>query len=232
MGSSINPSEQQSVGTNWASLSNGGGLQGAFGVNTTAPSGSSSVPDETNLINSNIFATIGATQGLRSSRADDPVSRRALLVDYYKYLYRFIPVMPPPSQLDASAATMSASSPFLLALQCVLPLLQDEEQPPGPLHGLAGGRLNFGTAEKKHRVREITQYFERMATEAIDKVLEREDSERGGEGTLEVIQALCVLTIYEVSRISSSARSYLSLTKYSFSGPVRKRTRSQGAPKG
>lgn len=130
----------------------------------------------------------------------EPSARRSLLIDYYRYIYRFIPVLLPPEHLETLVQSFGPNSPFLLALQCILPLLRDEEQPPGPIHGLNGSGLNFGSPEKKKRVRETTSYYQRQTSEAIENALEKADEAEGPAAILEVIQALCVLIIYEVCR--------------------------------
>ena len=190
----------------------------------TLPSAAGAAPTQSVYgVSSPHIGGVGALPGGVGNLEDRSV-RRSLLVEYYRYLYRFIPVLLPPDHLESLVSTFDARSPFLLALQCILPLLRDEEQPPGPLHGLGGSGLNFGSPEKKAYVREVTAICQRRATEAIDLALERAEEadhdadagQRGRSGSnttqnqqgasqastkiiLEVVQALCVLIIYEVS---------------------------------
>ncbi len=142
-------------------------------------------------------APMHAQPSQQQQSLQDPGYRRSLLVDYYRYLYRFIPVLLPTESLEDFVQSFGPDSPFLLTLQCILPLLRDEEQPPGPLHGLGGSGLNFGSSEKKKRVRDLTMFYQRQASDAIDAALEKADETESPAAILEVIQALCVLIIYE-----------------------------------
>lgn len=122
---------------------------------------------------------------------------RLLLVDYYRYLYRFIPVLPPPKHIDILASYFKPDSSFIYALQCILPLLRDEIQPIGAFHKLAGNGINFGSEEKKAALRERTLSFERKANAGVERLLEEADRDKSGEKVLEVVQTLSVLVVYE-----------------------------------
>ena len=124
-------------------------------------------------------------------------SVKALLVDYYRYLYRFIPILPPPKHIDVLTKFFKPDSAFIYALQCVLPLLRDEIQPIGALHKLSGQGINFGSEEKKAALHERTLNFERKATDGLDLLLEQADGDESGEKMLEAVQTLCVLVVYE-----------------------------------
>ncbi|KAJ1033035.1 hypothetical protein NDA16_000314 [Ustilago loliicola] len=124
-------------------------------------------------------------------------SVKALLIDYYRYLYRFIPVLPPPKHIEVLTKFFKPDSAFIYALQCVLPLLRDEIQPIGALHKLSGQGINFGSEEKKVALRERTLNFERKATDGLDLLLEQADGDETGEKMLEAVQTLCVLVVYE-----------------------------------
>lgn len=138
-----------------------------------------------------------------------------VLLGYYTSLYRFIPVFVPPQHINEMASRLSPDSPFVLALQAILPLLQsgDDEQENTGAQGFAAGLsigpgnsgLHFPSSERKRQVLEITSYYERRASEAIEAVLERAEGQlQGGsredasaqDSTLGVIQALAVLTVY------------------------------------
>ncbi|PWN48715.1 hypothetical protein IE53DRAFT_370368 [Violaceomyces palustris] len=125
---------------------------------------------------------------------------RTILADYYKYLYRFIPVLPSPIHIDTIARTWDSRSPFILALQCVLPMLKGDDSPEvvtGGGQGLGGAPNAYGSSERKRKIKEVTCAIERKASEAIDEMLEKAEAQSSGEAILEVIQALCVLVIYE-----------------------------------
>ncbi|KAK0537205.1 hypothetical protein OC842_001726 [Tilletia horrida] len=139
----------------------------------------------------------GSAQDLMDLSITGPSDPKTLLEDYYKYLHRFIPVLPSPVYIDALTSSWDPQSPFLLALQALLPLLRNEIQPADPLHSKFAGGLNFGNAAKKERVRQITNHFEKLATEAVDRAVEGADGDAKGKLTLGVIQALCVLTIFD-----------------------------------
>ncbi|EST05589.1 hypothetical protein PSEUBRA_005279 [Kalmanozyma brasiliensis GHG001] len=124
-------------------------------------------------------------------------SVKALLIDYYRYLYRFIPVLPPPKHIDVLAKFFKPDSAFIYALQCVLPLLRDEIQPIGAMHKLSGQGINFGSDEKKAALRERTLAFERKANDGLDQLLEQADGDESGEKMLEAVQTLCVLVVFE-----------------------------------
>lgn len=132
-----------------------------------------------------------------NAAAAEAGSVKALLVDYYRYLYRFIPVLPPPKHIGVLATFFKPDSAFIYALQCVLPLLRDEIQPIGALHKLSGQGINFGSEEKKAALRERTLSFERKTTDGLDRLLEQADGDETGEKTLEAVQTLCVLVVYE-----------------------------------
>ncbi|GAC71862.1 hypothetical protein PANT_5c00110 [Moesziomyces antarcticus T-34] len=132
-----------------------------------------------------------------NAAAAESGSVRALLTDYYRYLYRFIPVLPPPKHIDVLIKYFSPDSAFIYALQCVLPLLRDEIQPIGALHKLSGQGINFGSEEKKAALRERTLAYERKATDGLDHLLEQADTDDTGEKMLEAVQTLCVLVVYE-----------------------------------
>ncbi|KAN0064939.1 hypothetical protein ACQY0O_001996 [Thecaphora frezii] len=143
-------------------------------------------------------STIGSAPPLQAVvLPEESVGVRSLLIDYYKYLYRFIPVIPGPRYIDILSSAMQPDSSFILALQCVLPLLRNEEQPIGSFHNMSGAGLNFGSEEKRQHLKERTTMMERKANEAIDALLERADSDSSGEKYLELIQTLCVMVIYE-----------------------------------
>ncbi|PWN44284.1 hypothetical protein IE81DRAFT_365033 [Ceraceosorus guamensis] len=139
------------------------------------------------------------------AQSDEGEGAQSLLADYYRYLYRFIPVFVSPARLTpVLSGSMPASSPFLHALRALLPLLRGEsssmQQPFAvPTSGQHG--LNFGSAEKHARLRGLTSWWERKATEGIDSILERlegdEDQMTKEALTLEVCQSLCTLAIYE-----------------------------------
>nr|CDI53435.1 putative protein [Melanopsichium pennsylvanicum 4] len=132
-----------------------------------------------------------------NAAAAEAGSVKALLVDCYRYLYRFIPVLPPPKHIETLAKYFQPDSAFIYALQCVLPLLRDEIQPIGALHKLSGQGINFGSEEKKAALRERTLNFERKAIDGLDTLLEQADGDETGEKILEAVQTLCVLVVYE-----------------------------------
>jgi hypothetical protein len=125
-----------------------------------------------------------------SLHLDNVPATRALLVDFYSLFYRFIPIFPNQSYLDQLASTISSDSPFLLALQCVLPIIRNEPLVPSP---------STTSEEKKAHIRTQSGYLAKKTESAIDAVLERVENRTEEEDfhTLEVIQALCLLTIYE-----------------------------------
>jgi hypothetical protein len=92
--------------------------------------------------------------------------------------------------LDHLASTIPLDSPFVLALQCVLPVIRNE-----PIVATS----STSEIEKKAHIRTQASYFAKKAESAIDAVLERVDSRPEEEDyhTLEVIQSLCLLIIYE-----------------------------------
>lgn len=114
----------------------------------------------------------------------------ALLKDFYRLFYRFIPILPNQTHLDKLALSMPSDSPFLLALQCVLPLLLNEPMIASPCSNVE---------EKKTHIRTQSAYFSKKTELAIDAVLEKVENRTEEEDyqTLEVIQALCLLIIYE-----------------------------------
>lgn len=137
-----------------------------------------------------------------------------ILLSYYRSLYRFIPVFMPPEYIDVMSRRLSMDSPFILSLQAIMPLLHNTEaegdgsdssgvsQSKESAHGPT---LGFGASERRKQLLELTSYYERRASEAIESVLERAESHmaRGmgdtvdGQGsTLGVIQALAVLCVY------------------------------------
>ncbi|SJX62790.1 uncharacterized protein SRS1_13641 [Sporisorium reilianum f. sp. reilianum] len=132
-----------------------------------------------------------------NAAAAEAGSVKALLTDYYRYLYRFIPVLPPPKHIDVLIEFFKPDSAFIYALQCVLPLLRDEIQPIGAMHKLSGQGINFGSDEKKAALRERTLLFERKANDGLDRLLEQADGDETGEKMLEAVQTLCVLVVYE-----------------------------------
>ena len=138
-----------------------------------------------------------STQSPSFKSGDGVPTVRSLLSEYYTYLYRFIPVLPDPRYLDILAGSMTLESPFVLALQCTLPLLRNEEQPLGALHGLSGRGINFGSAEKRDKVKDMISMYERKANEAIDYLTEKAETDANGEMILELIQTLCVMVVYE-----------------------------------
>lgn len=152
---------------------------------------------------------------LATSRA----SRLALLAEFYKSLYRFIPVTLPASvpnhlQILERRLPPTEESPFLLSLQALLPLLRERNNPGQKSQensSSAGGQ----SQARKRLLRGQAAFYERKATDALESILEKADNESGDtemgstdsslggekrngvEGdAIEVIQALCVLTIY------------------------------------
>ncbi|CAO1634611.1 unnamed protein product [Parajaminaea phylloscopi] len=141
-------------------------------------------------------------------------SVHSILLGYYNHLYRFIPVFLPPRYIDVMAARYSYDSPFILSLQAILPLL--EQAPPGSQmtgqtadsglgFGMHPGGSHTGTRTPSEQLLQVTSYYERRASEAIEAVLERAeshmavgkaDSVNSQGSTLGVIQALAVLCVY------------------------------------
>ncbi|PWN24146.1 hypothetical protein BCV69DRAFT_280048 [Microstroma glucosiphilum] len=143
-----------------------------------------------------------------------------ILLGYYNTLYRFIPVFAPPQHIHEMSQRLSLDSPFILALQAILPLLQDGEstsayrsqgassggQAFAAGFGIGPGNsgLNFPTSERKAELLAITSHYEKRATETIEHVLEQAESQLQGSSqpltnkgtTIGVIQALAVLCVY------------------------------------
>jgi hypothetical protein len=144
-----------------------------------------------------------------------------ILLGYYNTLYRFIPVFAPPQHIHEMSQRLSLDSPFILALQAILPLLQDGDattadrssngansggQAFAAGFGIGPGNsgLNFPTAERKAELLAITSHYEKRATETIEHVLEQAEGHLQGSTqpltnkgtTIGVIQALAVLCVY------------------------------------
>lgn len=150
--------------------------------------------DQTALTSSIQSPTYSASTGRARSESlqldNSPQMIRLLLQDFYNLFYRFIPILPGPHYLDQLASTIPPDSPFLLSLQCVLPVIRNE-----PLIPLTAS----SEVEKKAHIRMQTAHTAKRTEAAIDALLERVESHPDGEDyhTLEVIQALCMLIIYE-----------------------------------
>ncbi|PWZ02384.1 hypothetical protein BCV70DRAFT_172298 [Testicularia cyperi] len=175
----------------------------AFRASSVAASSSSGSPSNSTRSHGSEGAVDSAKMYSLTSKSLEAAaaaagSVRTLLIDYYRYLYRFIPVLPAPKHLDTLARYYKPDSAFIYALQCVLPLLRDEIQPVGALHKLSGQGINFGSEEKKAALRERTLSFERKANDGVDNLLEQADrGDSDGEKILEAIQTLAVLVVYE-----------------------------------
>lgn len=135
----------------------------------------------------------------------------SILMGYYKHLYRFLPVFLPPEYIHIMANRLSSDSPFILSLQAILPLLSlGEEQQGGgePEASTSAGTQGFSFSSSQQRKEQLIQmsaFYERRASEAIEAVLERAeghmangktDSVTSQGSTLGVIQALAVLCVY------------------------------------
>ena len=136
------------------------------------------------------FSSSNGRARSKSFQTDATPSVQALLTDFYRLFFCFVPILPDSRYLDQMASTMASDSPFLLALQCVLPIIRNE-----PLIATAAS----SEEEKKASIRTQASYFARKAESAIDAVLESIEGrpEADDYHTLEVIQALCLLIIYE-----------------------------------
>ncbi|UZJ55400.1 hypothetical protein CBS101457_004720 [Exobasidium rhododendri] len=136
------------------------------------------------------FSTSSVQSQSTSLHYDNSPSIKELLTHFYTYFYRFVPILPNATHIDQIATTISAESPFVLAMQCVLPIIRDE-----PL--VATNSAN--DTEKKAHIRTQSSYFAKRAESAIDAILERMETRPEEEDyhTLEVIQSLCLLIIYE-----------------------------------
>lgn len=120
---------------------------------------------------------------------------RKLLTDFYLRLYCAIPVLLPAEHLEAYVEWYSShpyhASPFLLALEAILPLLSEEvEREP------SDGPDAFDCPARQRR-RKTTYLYARRATEAIDDILETIENNADWGSVLEVLQALAVLSIFE-----------------------------------
>lgn len=129
----------------------------------------------------------------------DPPSSQSLLSDYYRLLYRFAAVLPHPHHIEVIASALPSSSPLFLALQCIVPVIKERNTE------------QSGDEEKKARIRHASLHYAKKAYSAIDEVLENVENQqgKGDYSILEVIQALCILVIYEVSVKSSRSVLYL-----------------------
>lgn len=162
-------------------------------------------------------ATIGSPMNLFHSPAISSAtpSAKSLVKDYYTHIYRFIPVLPDPKFSDALSNCIQAGSPLLLSLQCVIPILRDQT--------LLPQQQPYTTPEaKKDAIRAEALFYAKQAYDAIDEVLERVEQEQDKEDAsiLEVIQALCILVIYEYgsgralkSRLKVDAALTLAMSK-------------------
>lgn len=144
-----------------------------------------------------------------------PPSAKSLVMDYYTYIYRFVPILPAPRYLDTLASSIQQGSPLLLSLQCVVPILRDQ-----PL--LSQAQPPTTDEAKKDAIRAEAQFYARQAYDAIDDVLERVENQQDKEDAsiLEIIQALCILVIYEYgsgralkSRLKVDAALTLAMSK-------------------
>ncbi|SPO25881.1 uncharacterized protein UTRI_03246 [Ustilago trichophora] len=195
--SAVSPQSNARTGT-WARVDDAMAAYHASSVAAPSSSGHSNSSRHTsidNVADASKMYPISSYKGLNTAAAEAG-SVKALLVDYYRYLYRFIPVLPPPKHIEVLAKFFKPDSAFIYALQCVLPLLRDEIQPIGALHKLSGQGINFGSEEKKAALRERTLSFERKANDGLDSLLEQADSDETGEKMLEAVQTLCVLVVY------------------------------------
>ncbi|MCO5565232.1 hypothetical protein L7F22_018905 [Adiantum nelumboides] len=162
-------------------------------------------------------ATIGSPMNLFQSPALSSAtpSAKSLVKDYYTHIYRFVPVLPDPKFIDALTNCIQPGSPLLLSLQCVIPILRDQT--------LLPQQQPFATPEaKKDAIRAEALFYAKQAYDAIDEVLERVEQEQDKEDAsiLEVIQALCILVIYEYgsgralkSRLKVDAALTLAMSK-------------------
>jgi hypothetical protein len=125
-----------------------------------------------------------------SLHLDNVPATKLLLGEFYSLFYRFIPILPSSHYLDQLASTIPSDSPFLLALQCVLPIIRNEPLVPAP---------STSEEEKKANIRTQSAFLAKKTESAIDTILEQVENRTEEEDyhTLEVIQALCLLTIYE-----------------------------------
>lgn len=121
-----------------------------------------------------------------------PARTRQLLTDFYLHLYMFLPVILPPQYMETYVECYSAHrSPFLLALEAILPLLaHDVESEP------TEGPDAFNSSSRQMRRRAAAR-FARQAGDAIDDALEAMEEQVDWDVLLEILQALAVLSIFE-----------------------------------
>lgn len=164
-------------------------------------------------------ATIGSPLNLFQSPAPTSAtpSAKSLVKDYYTHIYRFVPVLPDPKFIDALTNCIQPGSPLLLSLQCVIPILRDQP--------LLPQQQPYPTPEaRKDAIRAEALFYAKQAYDAIDEVLERVEQEQEQDkedaSILEVIQALCILVIYEYgsgralkSRLKVDAALTLAMSK-------------------
>lgn len=123
---------------------------------------------------------------------DSKTRARQLLTDFYLKLYAFIPVLLSPEYIETFVQLFgSHRSAFLLSLECLLPLL-DENVEPEPVDGPDA----FNSPARQRR-RQTAAHYARLAGDAIDDVLETIEANADWGSLLEVLQALAVLAIYE-----------------------------------
>ncbi|GAC94140.1 transcription factor [Pseudozyma hubeiensis SY62] len=195
--SAVSPVSNQSPGV-WGRVEDAMAAYHASSVAATSSSSQSSSSRHASIDNVSDAAKVNQFSfKTLNAAAAEAGSVKTLLTDYYRYLYRFIPILPPPKHVDVLITFFKPDSAFIYALQCVLPLLRDEIQPIGAMHKLSGQGINFGSEEKKAALRERTLNFERKASDGLDRLLEQADNDETGEKMLEAIQTLCVLVVYE-----------------------------------
>lgn len=148
---------------------------------------------------SNFFTSQSERARSRSAQSfAPPPSVHTLFSEYYRLLYRFVAVLPHPCYLDTIAQNISPTSPLVLALQCILPVIRNRASHAHQSHQHQG--VSKAEADRKAAIRSESLYFARQAYDAIDEVLERIETQQDSDDTsiLEVIQAHCILVIYEV----------------------------------
>ncbi len=117
------------------------------------------------------------------------------LRSYYDKIHPFQPLLPPRSSLAQMTQQISPSSPFLLAIRTIL-YLSPSSTDPSPQ-----------SPQSKSNRRNLSRQYARHTLDAIEQEQILAEREGDRSPSIDCIQALCLLGLYEFGQAGSTTRS-------------------------
>ncbi len=120
---------------------------------------------------------------------------------YYNEIHPFQPLLPPVKYKNQIAVGLLPNSPFLLALRCILSLSPISTDP------------NPSSAASKAIRRSASAQLARQAADRIEELLTEAGENDDETPSIEIVQALSLLGLYEFGQTANAARNRMRMNQ-------------------